>query len=95
MNFPDGATKQIRTRIAHYSRSYTLIGQLFYLCGRNGIFRCAVGKTVVPKLLREFHEGFCGEHFTGRVIVKKILAARYYWPTMFKDTFDYCKHCEV
>ena len=27
--------------------------------------------------------------------MEKILAAGYYWPTMFKETFDYCKCCEV
>ena len=95
MNFPEGATKQIRTRIAHKSRSYTLIGQLLYLCGRDGVLRRAVGKSDVPNLLREFHEDFCGGHFAGRVTVGKILAAGYYWPTMFKETFDYCKRCEV
>ena len=54
-----------------------------------------MGKADVPNLLREFHEGFCGGHFAGRVTVEKILAAGYYWPIMFKDTFDYCKRCEV
>lgn len=95
MNNPEGATKQIKTRIAHKSRSYTLLGQLLYLCGRDGILRRAVEKSDVPKLLREFHEGFCGGHFVRRVMVEKILAAGYYWPTMLKYTFDYCKRCEV
>ena len=27
--------------------------------------------------------------------MEKILTAGYYWPTMFKETFDYCKRCEV
>ncbi|OAE34230.1 hypothetical protein AXG93_1099s1090 [Marchantia polymorpha subsp. ruderalis] len=40
-------------------------------------------------------QGSCGEHFAGRITVEKILAAGYYWPTMFKDSFDYCKRCEI
>lgn len=27
--------------------------------------------------------------------MEKILTAGYYWPTIFKDIFYYCKHCEV
>ena len=73
MNFPEGATKQIKTRIAHKSRYDTLIGQLLYFCGRDGILRRGVGKTFVPILLREFHERFCGEYFAGRVTVEKFL----------------------
>lgn len=54
-----------------------------------------MGKSDVSKLLREFHEGFCGGHFAGRVTVEEIFTAGNYWPTMFKDNFDYCKRCKV
>lgn len=37
MTFPEDATKQVMTRIAHKSWSYTLIGQLLYFYGRDGI----------------------------------------------------------
>lgn len=82
-------------RIAHKSRFYTLIGQLLWFYGRGGIFHRVVGKVVVPKLLREFHKGFCGGYFARRVIVEKILMVRYYWPKMLKDILDYCKRCMV
>ena len=75
MNFPEGATKQIRTRIAHKSRSYTLIGQLLYFCGRDGVLCHAVGKTDVPNLLRKFHEGFCGTCYSGENSYGGILLA--------------------
>ena len=74
MNFPEGATKQVRTRIAHKSRSYSLIGQFLYFCGRDGVLRRAVGKADVPNLLREFHDGFCetcygGENSCGGILL--------------------------
>ena len=64
MNFLDGGIKQIRTRVVHKS-FYTLIGELLYFGGRNGILHRAVRKAVIPNLLQEFHEGFCMEHFAG------------------------------
>jgi hypothetical protein len=45
--------------------------------------------------LHEFHDGFCGGHFAGRIIAKKILQASYYWPTLFKDAHDYYRSCDV
>lgn len=70
MNFSDGTTKQMRTKIVHKSYFYTLIGQVLYFCGRGGILRRTMGKTVVPKLVREFHEDFCGGHFAKRVVME-------------------------
>jgi hypothetical protein len=37
MNFPIGATKAVRTRIAHKSRSYLMIGNQLYFRARNGV----------------------------------------------------------
>lgn len=87
MNIPDGATQQIRTRITHKSHSYTLIGRLFYFCGKDDIFRCVVKKAVVSNLLREFYKSFCGEHFPRRGPVENFFAAEFYWTTMFYDIF--------
>jgi hypothetical protein len=39
MRFPDGATKAIRTKIAHKSRNYSMIGGQFYFQGRDGVLR--------------------------------------------------------
>jgi hypothetical protein len=95
MRFPDGATKAIRTRIVHKSRNYSMIGNQLYFQGRDGVLRRTIGKHDTSHLLYEFHDGFYGGHFAGRIIVKKILQASYYWPTLFKDAHDYCRSCDV
>jgi hypothetical protein len=95
MRFPDGATKAVRTRIAHKSRNYSMIGNQLYFQGRDGVLRRTIGKRDTSRLLYEFHDGFCGGHFAGRITAEKILQAGYYWPTLFKDAHDYCKSCDV
>lgn len=95
MNFSNCATKQIRTRIVHKSWSYTLICNFFNFWRTYGILCRAVGKMVVPKLLRVFHEEFCRGYFGRQIIVEKILTTKYYWPPIFKDTFYYCKWYKV
>jgi hypothetical protein len=73
MRFPDGTTKAIRTRIAHKSRNYSMIGNQLYFQGRHGVLRRTIGKHDTSRLLYEFHDGFCGGHFVGRITVEKIL----------------------
>jgi len=33
-------------------------------------------------------------HFAIEIIANKILDAGYWWPTLFKDTHDFCKSCD-
>ncbi len=95
MKFLVGATKVVRTRIAHKSRNYSMIGNQLYFKGRDGVLRQAIGKRDTSCLLYEFHDGFCGGHFAGRITAEMILQAGYYWPTLFKDAHDYCRSYDV
>jgi hypothetical protein len=33
-------------------------------------------------------------HFATNITTKKILDACYWWPTLFKDTHEFCKNCD-
>jgi len=39
------------------------------------------------------HDQACRRHFSGRKIVAKVLQCGFYWPTLFKDAFEYYKSC--
>ena len=39
------------------------------------------------------HSEACGGHFSARKIAYKILQVGFYWPTLFKDCFEFCKTC--
>jgi hypothetical protein len=45
-------------------------------------------------VLKELHDGMAKRHFVVDIIAKKILDARYWWPTLFKDTHDFCRSYE-
>ncbi|XP_058092416.1 uncharacterized protein LOC131238836, partial [Magnolia sinica] len=36
----------------------------------------------------------CGGHFSAKKTTAKILQCGFYWPTMFRDTHEFCKACE-
>jgi hypothetical protein len=40
--------------------------------------------TEAEYVLREIHEGMCGNHSEGRMLAHKVMRAGYYWPTMSK-----------
>ncbi|XP_071920768.1 uncharacterized protein [Coffea arabica] len=49
-------------------------------------------------ILRELHEGICGNHVGPRILAKKGMLSGYYWPTIFLDSADLvarCKSCQL
>ena len=48
------------------------------------ILKC-IGKEEANYILREVHEGICGNHIGARTLAGKTLRQGYYWPTMPKD----------
>ena len=42
-------------------------------------------------VLTFYHSEACGGHFSTRKTTDKILQAGFYWPTLFKDCFEYVK----
>ena len=55
-------------------------------------------KEEADKVIEEFHKGDCGGHHYWKATTNKILRARYYWPTMFKDVYkkiDAYHECQI
>ena len=58
------------------------------------ILKC-IGKEDANYVLREVHEGICGNHIGARTLAAKILRQGYYWPTMIKDATELVKKCKT
>ena len=58
------------------------------------ILKC-VGKEDANYILREIHEGVCGNHIGARTLAGKTLRQGYYWPTMLKDAIELVRKCKV
>ena len=39
------------------------------------------------------HSGICGNHLGVRALAKKVLRARFYWPTLQKEATEFVKTC--
>ena len=58
------------------------------------ILKC-IGKEDANYVLREVHEGICGNHIGVRTLATKTLRLEYYWPTMLKDATELVKKCKT
>lgn len=81
---------KIRRRSAHFM----LVDNVLYKRGFSApLLRC-VGEEEANYVLREIHEGVCGNHSGGLALANKALRQGYYWPTMKKDALQFVRKCD-
>ena len=66
---------------------------LFKYCP-DQIFRRCVPDNEIGNIVKFCHSEACGGHFSVKKTTAKILQCGFYWPTLFKDTYTFCKSCE-
>ncbi|XP_059650748.1 uncharacterized protein LOC132296579 [Cornus florida] len=82
--------RKVKIRAARY----TLIkGVLYKKVFSLPYLRC-VSAEEARYILKEIHEGDCGNHAGGRSLAHKAIRQGYYWPTVQKDAMDYAKKCD-
>ncbi|XP_057249951.1 uncharacterized protein LOC125496509 [Beta vulgaris subsp. vulgaris] len=73
-------------RIRFKASRYILIqGVLFKKSAAGPYLRC-LEKDQWGQVLKDMHEGTCGNHSGGRNLSNRVLRMGYYWPTMREDT---------
>ena len=87
---PKEAAK-IRTRSARFTNHK---GSLYKRGFFTPILKCIKGKDI-EYVLREVHEGICGNHIGARALAGKVLRQGYYWPTILKNATDLIKKCKI
>ena len=58
------------------------------------ILKC-LRKEDANYILREVHEGICGNHIGAWTLAGKTLRQGYYWSTMLKDTTELVRKCKA
>ena len=82
--------KRLRIKAA----KYILINEVLY---KRGFFQPYLRCLALDEsnyVLREVHEGACGNHSGARALVHKVICAGYYWPTIQTDAKAYVKVCD-
>lgn len=71
------------------SNQYELINDVLFRKNYDLILLRCLEKPEAEKVMQELHDGPAGGHFEENTTTHKILHARYYWPTLFKDAHEY------
>jgi hypothetical protein len=89
----DWSTQDKRKFLVEVCNFYWDDPNLFKYCPDKIIRRCVPNDEVIS-VLKFCHSEACGGHFSIKKTAAKILQCRFYWPTLFKDTNNFCRSCE-
>ena len=79
-------------RIIRRSNGFVLVGDNLYNRFASGILKkCII--LEVKDILREIHEGVCGNHAASRTLVGKAYRSGFFWPTALLDAEDLVRRC--
>ena len=88
-------TKQKKKQLVVKAVDFTLLAGQLYNLGPDEV----LGRCVMPHekdaIIREAHSGTARGHFAGKPTAQKILTAILWWPTLHKDTKDFCRCCDI
>ena len=80
------------SKLKNRSVSFTIHRGTLYRRGFSTPKLKCVGKEDANYVLREVHEGICGNHIGARSLAVKTLRRGYYWPTILKDARELVKN---
>ena len=89
---PQGKNKARKLRIK--LAKYVLMDEVLYKRGFSQPYLRCLAPDEASYVLREVHEGACGNHSGARSLVHKVVRARYSWPTIQANAKAYVKVCD-
>jgi hypothetical protein len=82
-------------RVIRRSKGFVLVdGKLYWRGARSGVLMKCVTTEDGYDILREIHEGVCGNHAASRTLVGKAYRAGFWWPTTVTDAEDLMRRCQ-
>ena len=81
--------KKLRVKVARY----VLLDEVLYKRGFSQHYLRCLALDEANYVLREVHEGACGNHSGARSLIHKVVCVGYYWPTIQANAKAYVKVC--
>jgi hypothetical protein len=91
---PETLNLVLKHKLARKVEPFTFKERKMYSVGQdNKLCRCLT--TLEAQVdLKELHKGVARGHFVVDIIAKNIMDASYWWPSLLKDTHEFCKSCD-
>eukprot|EP00253_Pinus_taeda_P015863 PITA_15863 len=74
------------------AKNFTIIDDVLFRQNYDSVLLRCLEKPEAQKVLQELHDGPAGGHFGANTTAHKVIHARYYWPTLFRDAHEYHKY---
>ncbi|XP_020553064.1 uncharacterized protein LOC110012711 [Sesamum indicum] len=84
------AAKRVKFRATQFT---LLAGQLYKRTADGPLLKCLDEERGLY-VMREIHEGSCGNHSGVRSLAQKIMRQGYFWPTLVEDSKNFVRKCE-
>nr|XP_023896956.1 uncharacterized protein LOC112008835 [Quercus suber] len=81
-------------KICKRAARFTILNDQLYRRGFYQPYLKCLEEEEARYVLEEVHGGICGDHMRSRSLVRKIVQAGYFWPTMQQDASDFVKKCD-
>ncbi|CAM8889514.1 unnamed protein product [Rhodiola kirilowii] len=90
---PEGLDYNQKSKFLHDVSRYNWDDPYLYKLCSDGIYRTCVPKEDIKEIIACCHSSSYGGHGSASKTTSKILQSGFYWPSMFKDTYEFVKAC--
>ncbi|XP_059658508.1 uncharacterized protein LOC132304809 [Cornus florida] len=89
---PDQKSEARKLRIT--AAKYAIINNQLYRKSFSGPYLKCLSPTEALVVLRQIHDGDCGNHSWGRSLAHKVVTQGYFWPYLSRNAEEYTRRCD-
>ncbi|XP_071914078.1 uncharacterized protein [Coffea arabica] len=93
-NFPAGWPKSKRDKLKSDAKYFIWDDPYLWKRCADQVMRRCVSEVEFQSILAFCHTFACGGHFGPKRTAHKVLESGFYWPSLFKDAYVFCKSCD-
>ncbi|CAM8997225.1 unnamed protein product [Rhodiola kirilowii] len=92
--FPPSFSKAQCMKLRHDARFYVWDDPYLWKIGVDQLLRRCIPDIEIASVVSFCHEHACGGHFGPRRTARKILDSGFFWPSVFRDSYEHCRKCD-
>ncbi|CAM8963300.1 unnamed protein product [Rhodiola kirilowii] len=92
--FPPSYSKAQCMKLKHDSKFYVWDDPYLWKIGVDQLLRRCIPDIEIASVISFCHEHACGGHFRPKRTARKILDSGFFWPSVFRDSYEHCKRCD-
>ncbi|CAN6571013.1 unnamed protein product [Malus baccata var. baccata] len=91
---PDDLTRAQKDKLVKTAKYYEWDDPYLWKYCTDQLIRRCVPESEFKSILTFCHSYACGGHFGAKRTTLKVLESGFYWPSLFKDAYEFCATCD-